>query len=132
MYRMAKSDAESHFSLKDSVTGNNTLSDVHACTVLPKGGEANWSQLCSGMYTPLTLYENTHIPTAEVDVIGNLTPVNSRVIPMEGTQEEQSAVQYFHPFWHFTVQPGIHETKQIGTDLCKLCKHEYFWKFFYV
>lgn len=52
----------------------------------------------------LTLYENTHVPTAKVDVVGNLTPVNARVIPMEGSQEEQGAVYYFHPFWHFTVQ----------------------------
>lgn len=98
---MGKSDRVSHFSLKDNVTGNDTLYDVHARTVLPKGRADDRSQLCSGV---LTLYENAHIPTAEVDVIGNLTPVNSRVIPLEGTQEEQGAVHYFHPFWHFTVQ----------------------------
>lgn len=60
------------------------------------------SQLCSGV---LTLYENTHVPAAKVDVVGNLTPVNARVIPMEGSQEKQGAIYYFHPFWHFTVQP---------------------------
>ncbi len=75
---------------------------VHAQCFIRAGSR---SQLCSGVDAPLTLYENAHISTAEVDVIGNLTPVNSRVIPVEGTQEEQSAVHYFHPFWHFTVQP---------------------------
>lgn len=60
------------------------------------------SQLCCGA---LTLDENTHIPTAKVDVIGNLTPVNARVVPMERSQEKQGAVDYFHPFWHLAVQP---------------------------
>lgn len=92
MYRMTESDTVSHFSLKDNVTGSDTLCDVHAHTVLPKGRQGNRSQRCSGVYSPLTLYQNAHIPTAEVDVIGNLTPVNSRVIPLEGAQEEQSAV----------------------------------------
>lgn len=110
---MSESDTVSRFSLKDNVTGSDTLYDVHERTVLPKGRAGNRSQLCPGVYTPLTLYENTHIPTAEVDVIGNLTPVNSRVIPLEGTQEEQSAVHYFHPLWHFTVQSMMH----------KRCKH---------
>lgn len=66
------------------------------------------SQLCSGV---LTLDEDTHIPTAKVDVIGNLTPVNARVIPMEGSQEKQGAVYYFHPFGHFTVQPRAQVTQ---------------------
>lgn len=122
---MGESDTVSHFSLKDNVTGSDTLYDVRARTVLPKGREGNRSQLCSGVYTPLTLYENAHIPTAEVDVIGNLTPVNSRVIPLEGTQEEQSAVHYFHPFWHFTVQSVKNERrKHLDTHTTiLLCNH---------
>lgn len=107
--RLDESDTVSRFSLKDNVTGSDTLCDVHARTSLPRGREGNGSQLCSRVRTPLTLYENAHIPTAEVDVIGNLTPVNSRVVPLEGTQEEQSAVDYFHSFWHFTVQSVTHK-----------------------
>lgn len=101
VHGLAQSDRVSNYSLKDNVAGNNNLHDVHARTMLPEGRVYTRSQLCSGV---LTLYENTHIPTAKVDVIGNLTPVNARVIPMEGSQEEQGAVYYFHPFWHFTVQ----------------------------
>lgn len=71
------------------------------------------------VYSPLTLYENAHIPTAEVDVIGNLTPVNSRVIPLEGTQEEQSAVHHFHSLWHFTVQSGIHKRHELSDKQLK-------------
>lgn len=103
----------SHFSLKGNDTGSDTLYDVQTRTMLPKGREGNRSQLCSGVHALLTLYENTHIPTAEVDVIGNLTPVNSRVIPLEGTQEEQSAVYHFHPFRHFSVQSAIHKRQTL-------------------
>lgn len=102
----------SHFSLKDNDTGTDTLYDVQTCTMLPKGREGTRSQLCSGVYTLLTLYENTHIPTAEVDVIGNLTPINARVIPLEGTQEKQSAVYHFHPFRHLSVQPVTHKRQK--------------------
>ena len=94
------------------MSGSDTLYDLRACIVLSKGSGGNRSQLCSGVYTALTLYEKAHIPTAEVDVIGNLAPVNSRVIALEGTQEEQSAVHYFHPCWHFAVQSIVHKRRK--------------------
>lgn len=112
----------SHFSLKDNVPGNDALCDVH-----PGGRADNRSQLCSGV---LTLYENAHVPTAEVDVIGNLTPVNSRVIPLEGTQEEQGAVHNFYPLRHVTVQSVRHKVhKHRETDINKqsilLCNNNF-------
>lgn len=107
-HRLAQSDRVSNYSLKDNVTGNNNLYDVRARSTLPGGRVSARSQLCSGV---LTLYENTHVPTAKVDVIGNLTPVNARVVPMEGSQEKQGAVDYFHPFWHFAVQPRAQVTR---------------------
>lgn len=55
MYRMGQSETVSHFSLKDNVTGSDTLHDVHTRTVLPMGREGNRSQLCSGVYTPAHL-----------------------------------------------------------------------------
>lgn len=47
--RPSVGDAESHFSLKDNVTGSDTLYDVHACTVLPKRLRSSHSQLCSSL-----------------------------------------------------------------------------------
>lgn len=108
VHRLVRSDRVSNYSLKDNVTGNNNLYDVRTRSPLPGGRVQTRSQLCSGV---LTLDENTHIPTAKADVIGNLTPVNARVIPMEGPQEKQGAVYYFHPFWHFTVQPRAQVTR---------------------
>lgn len=52
----------------------------------------------------LTLYEDAHVSAAEVNVVGNLTPVDARVIAMKGTQKKQSAVSRFHTLWHFIVQ----------------------------
>lgn len=52
----------------------------------------------------LTLYEDAHVPAAEVDVVRHLAPVNARVVPLEGSQEDQGAVHHLHPLGHFAVQ----------------------------
>lgn len=120
-------ESECHISARRTMSQGVMPSDVHAGTELPGRRADNRSQLCSGA---LTLYENAHVPTAEVDVIGNLTPVNSRVIPLEGTQEEQGAVQNLHPLWHVTVQPMRHEACEhpemdINKQSILLCNNVY-------
>lgn len=95
----------SHFSLKDNVTGNDTspgMTCTHARSFL---GERRRLEESAVFPVALTLYEDAHIPAAEVDVVGHLAPVNARVVPLERPQEDQGAVHHLHPLGHFAVQP---------------------------
>lgn len=76
---------------------------THARTELP-GGRADWRSQLSSPSVALTLYEDAHVPAAEVDVVGHLAPVNAGVVPLERPQEDQGAVHHFHPLGHFAVQ----------------------------
>lgn len=90
----------SHFSWKDIGPVMPSMMDTRA-------------QRSAPVYkSTLTLYEDAHISTAEVNIVGNLAPVNAGVVPVKRTKEKQSVVSHFHALWHFIVQSAIHKIKK--------------------
>lgn len=81
----------------------------HALCILRQTGAKTRSGYANAA---LTLYENANVPTAEVDVVGKLTPVHARIVPLERTEEKQCAVEDFDAFWHLTVQPGTKKQRE--------------------
>lgn len=76
----------------------------------------------------LTLNAYSNVSTAQSNIVCHLTPVNARVVLLQGPHKNQRVIQHLCSIWHFSIQPTTYKTCQIASKQQDLSSAQTLWK----